>query len=504
MSHQFPSVLPWVESNFEDVQAINDAFKMHHLDHASPSALSVTASSPPSTSSTSAAPAGASPLPVDTPKVLPSPDIEMATGPSRRKTRALQMDQSPWTMIEASQEPNADELHPDLDRTNIIHLSRILALMQCGWTITRGRGPRNHDFCLWCRGPLTDHTELLVHSCDAGGNTKCNNAWPASCFMTNFLNHELKHNGAGRKSISCPMCRGLIIRTKITLVSPSAQTSDFEPPEKNKAYPALIRIMFFSTENALQEAQTNTKRVFVMERSEVAKLAKLGRNKVLFKCLDAMMHFKRCNEHLFDSWLAIDCGDNEYRLTPLIHRAKDEPDPYSGTITACRQNCVTAEKLEEEASNNGGLVKVVATFRPDFAEEIKQMVTAGREELSNFLTQWMTQEPNVDVRESQLKAYSTSLKDIFNIVDPSHSPPRPKFLSDLQPGFHFPPDMQPGGNGQTPQDQDLDEEAVASTGMSTEDSDEDEDEDEDDDVEESQEAEEGDDGEEGHGNWDMM
>ncbi|KAL6244248.1 hypothetical protein RBB50_008490 [Rhinocladiella similis] len=473
---------------------------MYDLNHASPPALSVTTSSPPSTSSTSTAPAGPSPLPDDLHMVLHSPSTQMSMVPPSRARRALQVDKSPWTMIEASQEPNADDVHPDLDRTKIIHLSRLIALMQCGWTVTRGRGPRNHAFCLWCRGPLTDHTEILVHSCDPGASSKCNNAWPASCFMKQFINFELK--APGRKSILCPMCRGLIIRTKISLLSASALTSDFDPPEKNKAYPALVRIMFFSAEKALQEPETNTKGVFVMERSEVAKLAKLGRNKVLFESIDAIKHLQRCTEHLFDSWLVINCGDNEYRLTPLIQSEKDGPNPYGEAMAICRQKCVTAEKLEEEAANNGGLDKAVAAFRPDFDEGVKQMISAGKEELAKILDQWIMQEPNVEVRQSQRKAYFKSLKNVFAIIESSNNLRRKKSTA----GGHapLPPIEQSGGNAHLlfmTQIQDDGEQAGPSAGMSIEDSDDDDDEDEDEDIEESQEGE---DAEEGGGDWDMM
>jgi hypothetical protein len=86
-------------------------------------------------------------------------------------------DGSAWAMTTET----PDDPHVPLDLTNPETLTRVLSLLQAGWVIGRGRGPRNHDFCLWCRGPINgEETMIFTH---VGAKDGCGNSWPAPCLL---------------------------------------------------------------------------------------------------------------------------------------------------------------------------------------------------------------------------------------------------------------------------------------------------------------------------------
>ncbi|KAL2392910.1 hypothetical protein ABEF95_001141 [Exophiala dermatitidis] len=64
-------------------------------------------------------------------------------------------------------ETSADDMHPPVDMTNPVTLTRLIALHLSDWRLDRGRGPRSHTHCLWCRGSMSDSTEILVHTAES-------------------------------------------------------------------------------------------------------------------------------------------------------------------------------------------------------------------------------------------------------------------------------------------------------------------------------------------------
>ncbi|KAK5188580.1 hypothetical protein LTR92_011389 [Exophiala xenobiotica] len=221
------------------------------------------------------------------------------------------------------QKYNPDKLHPDKDRTNVVNLSRLIALAQSGWVLARGRGPRNHDYCLWCRGSITEQTEILVHDRSLGVTAaKCNNAWPASCFLQYVINNEMDE--ARSKVIRCPMCRTDIYNVRN--LREDVYMQDFYYRPTHRTISAHIRTVLFGLEDTISFAKQDASRLFIMEHDEVAKLAKLGRNMVIFGKVAAVKHPDHRNSPFVQQWLAVNWGNNEYRVTPML----DVPDTLTG------------------------------------------------------------------------------------------------------------------------------------------------------------------------------
>ncbi|KAK7901101.1 hypothetical protein LTR67_003388 [Exophiala xenobiotica] len=315
-----------------------------------------------------------------------------------------------------TQEPDPDELHPDIDSTNVVNLSRLIALLQSGWILSRGKGPRNNDCCLWCRGPLTDHTQILVHDCGPNATSKCNNAWSASCFLQWVINNEI--DKACTRIIRCPMCRGEIYAA--TRLKRDPRTQDFQHPT-NEVVPAHVRVLLFGARLALQYAQEHgAGPLFFMERAEVAKLAMLGRNSVIFKAVDAIKHPARNEEHFVTLWLVVDWGYNEYRMAPYVstpnvvpERLLGPPSPFQGT------GFMTAQEVEHEAAANGGLANAVANFKPDWHDEsIKEMVHGGKAELLMLIQQWVSSAGGDEQARERCKACFAQLTRAFGICMP--------------------------------------------------------------------------------------
>lgn len=297
--------------------------------------------------------------------------------------------------------PPGDDPHRDLDRSSIPNLVRLIGLMQAGWTISRGNGPRHHAHCLWCRGALSEHTEIIVHThSKSGGGPACQNAWAASCFME-FVNYE--YDQATARSLSCPMCRStfhtragttrqrpphhhLLPEAPFDIAQiyphyhPRPEAHDFELTTHD-AIPALVRIVMYNPASVL-EAVWNGKTVTVMSRDEVAKLTLFGRNKDMFDLLDGVMTAaKSDNKRVFLTWAVIDWGNNEYRACPLLPRQEAALQEIMATNWVETVKDVSAKMLEDQAMRNGGLATAVAAFTPDAQDQdIQEMTSGGKEE----------------------------------------------------------------------------------------------------------------------------
>ncbi|KAK5330998.1 hypothetical protein LTR98_011749 [Exophiala xenobiotica] len=249
------------------------------------------------------------------------------------------------------QERNADELHPDIDRTNAVNLSRLIALPQSGWILARGRGPRNHERYLWCRGPITDQTEVLVHDCSPDVTaTKCNNAWPASCFLQYVINYEIDE--VRSNVICCPMCRTDIYN--VYNLGRDGYMQDFYYYPADRTISAHIRTVIFGLEDAIRFAKQDASRLCVIEHDEVAKLLKFGRNIIIFRNVDAVKHPEHCDSTFVQQWIAVNWGNNEYRVIPMLPL----PDTLAGSqveaIVDRHKQRVTAQDNAAEAYDSSG------------------------------------------------------------------------------------------------------------------------------------------------------
>ncbi|KAI1618159.1 hypothetical protein EDD36DRAFT_413850 [Exophiala viscosa] len=269
---------------------------------------------------------------------------------------------------------NDSDTHLDLDRSDQRNLIRLIALMQAGWTLSRGHGPRHHPRCLWCHGDLSDRTEILIHD-------KC---WTRPRWPEQERYPEPPH--------------------------PPSQ-HDFQLP-KNINISAHIRIVLYNPAS-VTKARQYSKTLMFITREEMAKLALFGRNKIIF---DAIDNVKTEWETVFTRWVLINWKDNnEYRASPLMaHQetellemlaAKGLGSPVTGEAAQqleeriCTQGRlpgpgtgypilqdISAKILEGGAVGRGGLATAVAAFKPDNEDDdIKEMMSGGKEEALKIL-----------------------------------------------------------------------------------------------------------------------
>ncbi len=414
--HLFGSLPEFDSIDPENLQALHDSWK--NFVSMNLAGMSFPASQPPLTS-TAASTASTSPpsLVSLSEDMLAAHAQYLGQDPTSPAFTSDRDDDKPVTYSTAlqTQEPEADAIHPDIDRTDVVNLSRLIALFQSGWTLSRGHGPRNNDFCLWCRGPMTEHTEILIHDCGPNTSAKCNNAWPASCFLQSVVNFEI--DKAGTRVLRCPMCRAEIFNAHRLKRDPRMQ--DFQHPTY-EVVPAHIRVLLFGARLALQYAKEHGSRpLFFMERAEVAKLAMLGRNSVVFRQVDALKHPERGEDHFVTLWLVIDWGNNEYRMTPYLSTPNIVPEMLRERISPLQGiRFMTAQEVEHEAAVKGGLAEAVAAFMPDLHDEsIKEMVHGGKQELLMIIEQWVSSARDEEARE-RCKAMFVQLTKAFGICMP--------------------------------------------------------------------------------------
>ncbi|OCT51250.1 hypothetical protein CLCR_08456 [Cladophialophora carrionii] len=235
------------------------------------------------------------------PKTQPQSDMETSSEPEELIIPSTQAKkQTRWTMIT---EPDPGALHPDLDFTDRNILTRVLALLQNGWVLARGRGPRNHDTCLWCRGPIESDVDILTHV-GAGNGSKCRNSWPAACLM-DWIHQEL--DTANGHKLKCPMCSAEFCS------SGTKSAHDFKADQGNSDPDSLrdaawLRVVLFSPLSAREAALKEGKQLIFMQGAEAKKLVFLGQNKVVFYQCEGLLNPVEAENKR--RWLKRQYGDN--------------------------------------------------------------------------------------------------------------------------------------------------------------------------------------------------
>ena len=215
------------------------------------------------------------------PKTQPQSDDEILghaepandmSSPDQEETR--------WALIT---DPDSGPSHPDLDLTNVDHLTRIIALLQNGWTFSHGRGPRDHQHCLYCRGPIESDIDIFTH---VGKTNSCKNSWPASCLM-DWMNQAL--DGERGYRLKCPMCSEEFcnMRQKYGTDFKTNQGKDDPESVLNAAW---LRCVLFSPVFAREACLAQGKQLIFMKGSEAKHLVFLGKEKAIFHECEGLMN----------------------------------------------------------------------------------------------------------------------------------------------------------------------------------------------------------------------
>ncbi|KAK5241805.1 hypothetical protein LTR40_013037, partial [Exophiala xenobiotica] len=141
MSNNFPPFPPFPDvanfpdlTNPEQLQALNDSWKSFVDTHFA--GMSVPASFPTMVSTSP------SQLISLTEEMLLATEVQYfhsSHAPTNPALTSNPDDDGPVSYSTAlqTQEPDPDELHPDIDSTNVVNLSRLIALLQSGWILSR-------------------------------------------------------------------------------------------------------------------------------------------------------------------------------------------------------------------------------------------------------------------------------------------------------------------------------------------------------------------------------
>jgi hypothetical protein len=208
--------------------------------------------------------------------------------------------QPSWAMIT---EPDPETLHPDLDLTDRNTLTRLLALVQNGWVLSHGRGPRNHDTCLWCRGAIESDVDMLTHVGTDNGS-KCRNSWPAACLME-WIHQEL--DVANGHKLKCPMCSADFCGYG-TKTAQDFKVNQGKADGESVLNAAWLRVVLFSPLFAREAALKEGKQLIFMKGAEAKKLVFLGRSKAIFyQCEGLLDPVESENKR---KWLKRQYGDN--------------------------------------------------------------------------------------------------------------------------------------------------------------------------------------------------
>ncbi|EXJ92821.1 hypothetical protein A1O3_01375 [Capronia epimyces CBS 606.96] len=188
---------------------------------------------------------------------------------------------------------------------------------------------------------------------------------------------------------------------------------DFAKPEPNFVPAAWFRVVLLSPEyvegrrrqQQLAADQENEERLTVMDRTEVAKLPLFGRNKCFFQSIDGMVVGKRDHkqeresrkepthdlpheqehvqdqerekvqeegpqDHVFNTWVLLDCGNNEFHMTPIPKPLSWNSDDKSIDNDHAKAEIFTptglsATDLVNEATSKGGLAVALQAFVSD-------------------------------------------------------------------------------------------------------------------------------------------
>ncbi|EXJ54958.1 uncharacterized protein A1O5_12869 [Cladophialophora psammophila CBS 110553] len=172
-------------------------------------------------------------------------------------------------------EPDPETIHPDVDLNDRNNLVRLLALYQSGWEQGRGRGPREHDTCIWCRGPVASNVQILTH---VGTSNSCRNSWPATCLM-DWINQEL--DVVRNRVLRCPMCREEFFNI-YTQSRADFRANQGGPDAELVINGAWLRCILFSPIYAREFCVKTGKPIIIIKSEEARKLMLLNREKAIF------------------------------------------------------------------------------------------------------------------------------------------------------------------------------------------------------------------------------
>ncbi|KAJ9609701.1 hypothetical protein H2200_006029 [Cladophialophora chaetospira] len=325
-----------------------------------------------------------------------------------------------WAMI-----TDTGTTHPDLDLTDRNTVTRILALIQNGWVLSHGRGPRNHENCLWCRGPIESDVHMLTHVGTDNGS-KCRNSWPATCLL-DWISQELDAVHGYR--LKCPMC-------STHFYDGSARAAQDFQANQGTSDPvsvlntAWLRCQLFSPAFARDAAIKEGKQLIFMKGAEARKLVFLGKEKVIFyrtegivDPVEARNKRKWLRKHYgnnlpftveqligmgiaqseataiiqasapdstislpdlptdrplelqpqFDTtWVIIDRGNNQFIMSAFPTQQAHNVIWLPCEVGKCNIKNMTAEEFNTMAKENGGLLAAVKSYDPCKDEDFKR------------------------------------------------------------------------------------------------------------------------------------
>ena len=330
-----------------------------------------------------------------------------------------------------------DEIHPDFDRSNQANVVRLVALSLNGWRIQRGRGPRNHGVCLYCRGDLTDATEIFVHE-----DGSCRNAWPVCCFLE-MLDQDLKNTF---RVVRCPVCRNGLFRTheidRFMILKVDGPT-------------AVLRVTLFSPEFVIQCGLQERRPIIFMERNQMRSVAMFKDDANLLRdCSNIKREGEsqtiRVNTQMaalgtvtpvFRAWVLIGFGYNIFRICTFLPQQMEE---LRSELVAGGANVrlMSAASFNAEAELRGGLT---TTLDGILAGELDRNLKETEKVAEDFMC------GSEGARE--LWAESSYFHLLKTLVAAGRGPKEIKnpryraFLESLPPPRHFPNNPFLGGMG---------------------------------------------------------
>lgn len=243
-----------------------------------------------------------------------------------------------------------DEIHPDFDRSDEGDNVRLVALALDCWRFQRGRGPRNDDLCNFCRGTLTDTTEIFVHE-----NRKCRNAWPVCCLL-GMLDQQLVIDFG---FVRCPKCSLVLFNTHC--IDEFMLTKEDGPT-------AVLRVTLFSPEFVLQCGFQERRPIIFMEREQMKSVTMFQDEAKLFSdCSDikregesqritvgTQMTAPGTLSPVFNAWVLIGFRYNIFRMCTFLPQQMEE---LRSELVAGGANVrlMSAESFNAEAELRGGL-----------------------------------------------------------------------------------------------------------------------------------------------------
>ncbi|KAH0837238.1 hypothetical protein FOPE_04707 [Fonsecaea pedrosoi] len=321
-------------------------------------------------------------------------------------------------------ELDPETIHPTVDLGDRNNLVRLLALYQSGWERGRGRGPRDHETCIWCRGPVGPNVEVLTH---VGRNNSCRNSWPVTCLL-DWIQQQL---GTVRgHSLRCPMCAEEFYH-RYSVTGADFKADQGGPDAQRVVDAGWLRCTLFGTAYARDFCVKRKKPLIIMESEEARKLVLLNREKYMFnKCeelpqtaLEGTRWFSRVvaadiaqsfgatpapdsglpapvapviyprpvegeaekPKNTFNmAWMILDHGNNQYRMSPILCLDACclivQTEGLGGVTKT-----MTAEEFNAMTKARGGLKTVVESFGPDDVTDALEMDASSRLWLAKML-----------------------------------------------------------------------------------------------------------------------